>query len=96
MKEAPLTADRVLLPLLNICAFAFLLCLEVTKAVLWAQQNRQQLPPPPLLRQMVSRTLMRTLSLVAASCVYFGTTTPAADGAGDELAWLLLSVILSA
>ena len=89
LKEAPLRADRLLHPLLGAVACAGMMLYEVQKALLW-YRDKGTLPGGGQPRKIG----MHALSVLACASVLVRTTPPAADGAGDEVSWALLSLAI--
>jgi len=88
LKERPLEADRLLLPVLGGIACACQLLYEVINAALW---YRDKMHIPPAAARKISA---HALSVLACMSVLFNTHAPSADGQGDEISWGLISVAL--
>ena len=89
LKEAPVTASRVLLPNLTALVIIPNLLYEGFKGYCWAADRHE--PPPPKIFRSVA---VHMLSIVAALSITWKPHTPTSDGDGDEIAWALLSIAI--
>ncbi len=86
LKEAPLTADRRVVPAVGVVVCAANLLYNVTKAALWYRDKGT------MIGTRGRRIAMHAISVLACASILVNSHPPSEDGMGDELAWALLAI----